>query len=437
MFHSVTINGKNTWDDYHMVPANGIYLPPPPEQKRTTIDLKTGNGLLDVSTVLTGYPFFQNRSGELQYLILDPWDLAEQGVGGPLTLEKLEARVKKNFSGSNVNRFFTMLRERNIFTDTENDINKYMCIVILGENETQTAITVTTMENMKWYRYSEQNPRFTCYNDAEYGYNAIMFFLVTNGTYSYIHHDQDSIITRDSRYFNNYAFSFSNIPTVGGASYPGDNVCIVLPNMTNATYDSSLTRSYINQNVYVSSSSNTVLVDKSAYKNNAPETVSPMPNAYDVYSELLNDIHGTSGNMLFEDDPGWYYQGHFTVRSMDTNTIRRSAIIGYELSPYKLKSTQVTKTVSTVDSSTWSNVTINQDELLTMPVMPSVTISGTFSSETVTLRFTKQDGSYVEKNISQADTYTWPDVVLYKQVTVQFKGNSGKTATITFRPGRL
>ena len=74
MFHSVTICGKNTWSDFLMVPSDGIVLPPAPEQKRTTIDLKTGNGVLDVSTLLTGYPVFQNRSGDLKFYILEPWE---------------------------------------------------------------------------------------------------------------------------------------------------------------------------------------------------------------------------------------------------------------------------------------------------------------------------------------------------------------------------
>ena len=50
MYHSVTINGKNTWTDYHMVPVDGIYLPPPPNQKITTIDLKAADSNIDIST---------------------------------------------------------------------------------------------------------------------------------------------------------------------------------------------------------------------------------------------------------------------------------------------------------------------------------------------------------------------------------------------------
>ena len=143
--------------------------------------------------------------------------------------------------------------------------------------------------------------------------------------------------------------------------------------------------------------------------------------------------------MTFEDDPGWYWQGNFSVKSMETNSVRRGVVIGYEVSPYKMKSTTVSKTVSTIDTSTWASVSIPESDLGTMPVIPTVTVTGTFSNqETITLKFVKQNGTTVEKTIGNAISNTsWPDVVLYKQATVQIKGSSGKTATITFRPGRL
>lgn len=252
MYHSVTINGKNTWDDYHMIPANGIYLPTPPEQKRTTIDLKTGNGLLDVSTVLTGYPLYQNRSGELQYFILDPWDLEEQGIGGSL------------------------------------------------------------------------------------------------------------------------------------------------------------------------------------------HTVS---NPYDVYSQLLNDIHGTTGTMIFEDDPYWYYQGTFTVKSMETNSVRRGVVVGYEVAPYKMKTTTTSKSVSTTAADTFASLTISESEMGTMPINPTISVSGTFETETVTIQFCKLNGTVIStKTTGVALTnVTYPDVVLYKGGIVKIKttGSNSKTLSITWRPGRL
>ena len=252
MYHSVTINGKNTWNDYHMIPANGIYLPPPPEQKRTTIDLKTGNGLLDISTVLTGYPLFQNRSDELQYLILDPWDLAEMGI-------------------------------------------------------------TTTLA---------------------------------------------------------------------------------------------------------------------------------MPNAYDVYSQLLSDIHGKQGTMIFEDDPDWYYQGIFTVRSMETNSIRRAVSIGYEVSPYKIKNTSITGSSTTINSSEWTTFGYSASEIGNMPVHPKVQVTSMPSNSSLTIEFSSPAGQtpVITKTVTAAQTYTWPDVIVYNNsLRIRYKGSadSGYSVTHTITPGRL
>ena len=74
-----------------------------------------------------------------------------------------------------------------------------------------------------------------------------------------------------------------------------------------------------------------------------------------------------------------------------------------------------------------------------MPINPIITISGTFNAETVSLQFCKLDGTVIaEKTIGNTvSNITYPDVVLYKGAIIKFKGSSGKTATITWRPGRL
>ena len=447
MFHSVTINGKNTWDDYHMVPANGIYLPTPPEQKRTTIDLKTGNGLLDVSTVLTGYPLFQNRSGELQYLILDPWDLEEQGIGGPIAWEALRTRVKKHFSGSNIDNFFN-----NAITSTQgmggiaqltnDDVSYFFVTVILGINETQTAIGIVQSAAPPTYnkQYIANETGAKQIRNGSLTGTAQTRYLVTNGSYMDIQLSASLIVGYTDYNTWSTSFSFDNIPTSGSGSGGIASHC-PFPNVVNSTYNGSNgMTSYISRNVYASSSSNTVLYPKTVYVTASamPAQTHSMPDPYEVYSQLLNDIHGSTGTMTFEDDPYWYYTGNFTVRSMETNSVRRAVSIGYDVAPYKLRTSQATKIINGIDTSTWASITIGEDELFSMPVIPSVTISGTFSSEeTATIKFTKSNGSYVEKTVNSAGTKTWPDVVLYKQATVQFKAASGKSASITFRPGRL
>ena len=439
MFHSVTINGKNTWDNYHMVPANGIYLPTPPEQKRTTIDLKTGNGLLDVSTVLTGYPLFQNRSGELQYFILDPWDLEEQGIGSSLNLNQVEQRIKKHFSEPDSNKYITNFfnRLRNlVYDDTTSP--EYFVTVVYGINETQTAISAVDVGfgGNKIFVDGDGRIKEGVIGTSSYGY------IVTNGTFlghNYFGNGSSGSINYSSSDWL-APFSFSNVPSSGSTSSTSTLAYNAFPNVTNVTYNGSNgMTSWISANVYANSSSTEIVYGKNFYKTKLPSAIHSMPNAYDVYSQILNDIHGQTGTMIFEDDPYWYYQGNFTVKSMDTNSVRRGVVIGYDVAPYKLRTSTSSISINSQDASTWVSSTISANNMGDMPINPIITVSGTFNAETVSLQFCKLDGTVIaEKTIGNTvSNITYPDVVLYKGAIIKFKGSSGKTATITWRPGRL
>lgn len=262
MFHSVTINGKNSWDDYHMVPVDGIYLPPPPEQKITTIDLKTGDGVVDVSTILTGYPVFNNRSGSLKYYLLEPSDIAQ---------------------------------------------------------------------------YAE----------------------------------------------------------VGGS-----------------------------------------------------QNINDMPSAYDVYSQIMADIHGQSGEMFFEDDPNWVYKGRFSVNAFEF-AVRRAITINYNVQPYKIARTAYTsRQFVGLGESSWDYIDLTPAQLGYMPVNPKVTITGNFSpgdSVKVQIMYPPYGGSS-PKTITKTltTTYTnqqWPEFIAYKNARFAFQASSdsGKNfkAVFSFNQGRF
>lgn len=75
MYHSITFGTKNTWDDWHLIPLSRPVFNPP-EQKRTLVEVPGRNGALDFSTVLTGYPTFQNRTGSIEFIVdwnFKPW----------------------------------------------------------------------------------------------------------------------------------------------------------------------------------------------------------------------------------------------------------------------------------------------------------------------------------------------------------------------------
>lgn len=60
----------NTWDDWHLVPSSRPVINPP-GLKKTYIDLPGGNGQLDYTEALTGYPLFENREGSLEFYVMN------------------------------------------------------------------------------------------------------------------------------------------------------------------------------------------------------------------------------------------------------------------------------------------------------------------------------------------------------------------------------
>ena len=67
MRHSITFGDKNTWSDWGLIPyKQPVFAPPKP--KRKTLDIVGGNGAIDLTEAVTGYPVFSNRTGSFQFL---------------------------------------------------------------------------------------------------------------------------------------------------------------------------------------------------------------------------------------------------------------------------------------------------------------------------------------------------------------------------------
>lgn len=69
-YHSVVFGEKNTWDDWHLVPSSRPVINPP-EVKTKYVDVPGGNGILDYTEALTGYPLFENRTGSLEFYVMN------------------------------------------------------------------------------------------------------------------------------------------------------------------------------------------------------------------------------------------------------------------------------------------------------------------------------------------------------------------------------
>lgn len=84
MYHSMTIipentdifnskgkmNGKNTWDDWRLIPSSRP-LYSPPEPKTNYIDIPGADGVIDASEAISGYPVYNNREGSIEFYVMN------------------------------------------------------------------------------------------------------------------------------------------------------------------------------------------------------------------------------------------------------------------------------------------------------------------------------------------------------------------------------
>lgn len=70
MYHSITIGNKNTWDNWHLIPSSRP-LVNPPTLKKKTIDVPGADGMIDLTTAITGYPTYENREGSWEFYVMN------------------------------------------------------------------------------------------------------------------------------------------------------------------------------------------------------------------------------------------------------------------------------------------------------------------------------------------------------------------------------
>lgn len=69
----LTVNSEiNTWDDWHLVPSSRPLFNPP-EQKVVSVDIPGTDGYIDLSNTLTNFPLFQNRTGSIEFIVVNDY----------------------------------------------------------------------------------------------------------------------------------------------------------------------------------------------------------------------------------------------------------------------------------------------------------------------------------------------------------------------------
>lgn len=71
-FYSVTIGGKNTWDEWNLMPLNAGKIEfATPSVKYESVEVPGSDDVLDMTEVLTGYPLYDSRKGSVKFRFFD------------------------------------------------------------------------------------------------------------------------------------------------------------------------------------------------------------------------------------------------------------------------------------------------------------------------------------------------------------------------------
>ena len=140
-------------------------------------------------------------------------------------------------------------------------------------------------------------------------------------------------------------------------------------------------------------------------------------------TNLMNDLHGKRGEVIFDDDLSHKWIGRLFV--VDVSCENNGLIIvkfKFISEPYKYGINNIVKTA--VLSSTSQNITLSNGR---KPIVPTVTVSG--SNSTATLSFTVNGTSY--NTTLNTGTWTVADLVLFEGDTVVAVIGSG-SISITY-----
>jgi hypothetical protein len=169
----------------------------------------------------------------------------------------------------------------------------------------------------------------------------------------------------------------------------------------------------------------------------------------DLYSDILDHLHGQSMTASLEDDPAFYYQGRFTVNEWKSDKNWSRIVIDYTVAPYKLLK------ASSVEEWKWDDIDFeyNMDlkgldaleitdtwstvfRSLRRTVTPVFTVS-TADGSGLTVQITDDLGHSHSHHFTDGDMLTDPYLRIYGPAITTITVTGTGTISIDFRMGRL
>ena len=161
----------------------------------------------------------------------------------------------------------------------------------------------------------------------------------------------------------------------------------------------------------------------------------------DILNMIARGINGKKVRAYLEDDPDYYYEGHWRLSNWKSNNNRTwsDVTIEYDVDPYKYYKTDKVFTKSGSESS--KQFVFSTNDVGSMPVVPSITVSNTDGAG-ITLALTNNELGIIDlsKKIESNGTHKFYDLILSmvnssNTCTLSVFG-SGQV-TISFRKGDL
>lgn len=72
MYHSITLDGLNTWDDWHLIPTSKPVIPIE-GFSANQVDIPNRNGFVDITENLTGSVTFGSSQSSVSFIVTDEY----------------------------------------------------------------------------------------------------------------------------------------------------------------------------------------------------------------------------------------------------------------------------------------------------------------------------------------------------------------------------
>lgn len=161
----------------------------------------------------------------------------------------------------------------------------------------------------------------------------------------------------------------------------------------------------------------------------------------DIYNMIAKSINGKRVRAYLEDDLDYYYEGHWRIGNWTSNNNGSWSDISieYEVDPYKYYKTD--KAFTKYGSEQSKQFIFTSNDIGSMPVVPSITVSNTDSTG-VTLSLTNNELGIVDlvKQITDNGTFKFYDLILSmlnNSNTCNLTVFGSGQVTLSFRKGDL